>query len=154
MPGIYNFIAPIWMDANGGTATPFASLLVQTPLVVTPYLPLLNAMQAVSACTMIGVIVQTGAAYSGTPSGPSSHPLATDQLRIQMANTRNGYIAIPGPIDAIFEADTTTLNTSNSLVTALDTQIKAICGATYGSAWTTLVGGVRRVVQYGAGGDE
>jgi len=154
MAGIYSFLAPQWTDTQGGEAQPYMTLLNQTPLVVTPFASLLYSLQALSACTLGGVIVHTGATFSGSPSGASSHPQAVDQLRIQLAGVNTGFITVPGPIDAIFSSGGVNLNTSNTLVQSAWTQIQAILGDYEGNPWTTLVGGVRRRVNYGGGASD
>lgn len=147
------FLIPQWVDAVGGTSEPFMSIYPQASAVLTPYNQLLAAMQAMSACQLRAAVLQLANTYPGA-SGSSSHPQASDQLRIQVSNgARTGFVTIPGPIDSIFLSDSVTLDLTNPLVVALKSQLIAVLGDTTGASWTAIVAGARRRVAQGQGSE-
>jgi hypothetical protein len=143
---------PVLYDSTGRPAAPAMTLANQTRLVTTPFTALLNAIQACSSCNLSGVAVQTGAVVSGTGTAGST-PLAQDQCRIQLySGYLTGWISIPGPIDSMFLSDNKTLNLSATVVVNLQSAIVGILGDVQGNPWTEIVGGVRRQVALGPGG--
>jgi hypothetical protein len=126
------------------------SIYPQGTAVLSPYETLLAAMQAVSACTLIGATVQASNSFSGLPA-TSPTPLVKDQARIQVKSSAgSGFLVVPGPISTMFNAQGT-LDLTNPLVTELISAILAVLGDTAGNQWTSVVGALARQVQQGTG---
>jgi len=146
-----NIIMPSFLDSQGRSANPAMTLANQTRLVMTPFMTLLNALQACSSCNLVGAAMQTGGLVTGTGTA-GSHPLAIDQCRIQLASSYlTGFISVPGPVDEMFLSDGVTLNPAASIVVALQAAIFGILGDVEGHPWTTIEGGRRRQVAPGPG---
>jgi hypothetical protein len=147
-----NILMPVLIDSQGRPSSPALTLANQTRLIVTPFERLLNALQACSSCNLAGVAQQIGAVVTGVGTAGAS-PLATDQCRIQLVSSSlTGYMSVPGPVDAMFLGDGRTLNMSSSIVVELQAASVGILGDVQGNPWIGFVGGVRRQVALGPGG--
>jgi hypothetical protein len=147
-----NLLVPMFQDSQGRPSSPALTLGDQDALGLAPYAALLAAMQACSSCNLVGVAQQIGTTAHGTGT-PGTHPLATDQCRIQLVSSAlTGFISIPGPVDAMFQSDGSTLNLAAPIVLALQSAIIGVLGDVQGNPWTSIVGGVRRQVALGPGG--
>lgn len=146
-----SFFVPQWTDQLGGLSKPYSFTAAQTPAVLTPFVSLLSALDALSACKLGAVVLQLYAPNTSS-FGSSSTPNCTDEARIQLKSSggKSGYIVVPGPIDGIWTGPGGTLDIAASQVVALQSAL-TVLGPGDGTGWTTIVGGVRGVVAPGPG---
>jgi len=147
LPRLVNAWFPNFVDVLGGQSNPMWTLADQSDGGFGPMSGLAGATQALSVAALFAGVLQARGIVGGTPS-PGVYGTVTDQVIFGVQSVaRQGQLAIPAPVDTIFQADNVTVDLTNPLVTAWFSSASSVLGDSYGNPWTTLVWGQRRKIQ-------
>jgi hypothetical protein len=123
-----------WVDISGKFSTNFCVTQDQGDGGTGAYGDLAAKFQAASHCALVGVQFQTTLKFDATPEDgdyPSVLDRAVLLARIPLGTTKT-RVEVPGPRSELFQADTLTVDLSNTLVTDLQAACIAVLGDTSG----------------------
>jgi hypothetical protein len=146
LPRLVNGLFLNYKDINGGQANGLWTIQDQSDGGSGPYGSIVDSTQNLTVCGVFAGVIQKRFALSGTPT-TGVYGTVSDQVvfRVQSANYATN-VAIPGPVDSIFLADTFTVDLTNTLVTSWFSSFAATFGDSLGSPWTALLWGRRRMI--------
>jgi hypothetical protein len=152
LPRLVNAFCPNFVDVENGQANAFWTTLDQSDSGGGSFAGLIAATQALSAAGLFAAVFQTRTIPGATPvTGPYDTVLDQVVFTVQSVNATM-QLAVPAPKNNIFLSDNLTVDLTNTLVTAWWAEVQGILGDSYGSPWTTLVGGYRRMINITPGG--
>jgi hypothetical protein len=145
MPGprIANFLWPNWYDVNQKGCNTGWSLANQDAEPLGIYESLIDAAAALSVAGMRGLTIQIRMVREAEPD-VGLFASVRDQALFEFKSANyTKQLAIPCPKESIFIPGSNEIDSANVDVQSFITQVMAVLGDSYGSPWTTYVGGVR-----------
>jgi hypothetical protein len=135
MPAIYNQVLIQYRDQNGKEGTSFWPSVDQDAGGASAYVDLAAKVQAITNCAVIGVQFQQSVLITATPTtGPYKTITDRAMMLSKIVSTNKPFMfSVPGPMAAIFEADTLKVNLSNADVLALQAAMMPLIGDNEGN---------------------
>jgi hypothetical protein len=134
-------------DVNGGQADSLWYLQNQNPILPNPYLQLETALSFISSAAPIGTIVQMFTSSQFQPKNAPYQNVTTEAIIRVRSVAQKGYIVIPAPVQAMFLADTVTVNMNWLPLVSFIAAANRVIGDAVGNQWTTWGPGWRRGVR-------
>lgn len=149
MPAIVNMALGNWVDNENREAVSFMTTQDQTTGAAAAYAPLANALQDCSDAWLNAIQFQSTLVRVGVPVvGPYGTCIDRASLLGNIIATGAPYrLSIVGPKSSIFLADNSTVDLSNPLIVALQTQVMALMGDNNGNPCGPFKRGVRQMAR-------